>query len=221
MTTTEVTGFAERIRIETQQAHSDTENSVFVTELLAGKLDASAHAALIAQTWFVYDALERIGQTYADDPIVGPFLAPELLRTSALEADLVFLLGEQWREGIVPLPATVAYVERLQKVAASSPEAFLAHHYLRYMGDLSGGQIIRRMLERAYGYDRDGLHFYIFDEIPKTKPFKDSYRAKLDAAPLDETQQQQVIDEANLVFGLNGALFAGLAADLDRYRAQV
>lgn len=89
------------------------------------------------------------------------------------------------------------------------------------MGDLSGGQIIRRMLERAYGYDRDGLRFYIFDEIPKTKPFKDSYRTKLDAAPLDETQQQQVIDEANLVFGLNGALFADLAADLDRYRARV
>ncbi|MFD6897510.1 heme oxygenase (biliverdin-producing) [Rhodococcus sp. NPDC060086] len=221
MTTTEVAGFAERIRIETQQAHADTENSVFVTELLDGKLDAAAHAALIAQTWFVYDVLERIGHTYTDDPIVGPFLSPELLRTSALEADLEFLLGARWRDGLAPLQATIAYVDRLQQVAAVSPEAFLAHHYLRYMGDLSGGQIIRRMLERAYGYDRDGLRFYIFDEIPKTKPFKDSYRAKLDAAPLDGTQQQRVIDEANLVFGLNGALFADLAADLDRYRTQV
>ncbi|MCK0093122.1 biliverdin-producing heme oxygenase [Rhodococcus sp. HNM0563] len=221
MTTTEVAGFSERIRIATQQAHSDTENSVFVTELLDGKLDASAHAALIAQTWFVYDALERIAHTYTDDPIVGPFLTAELLRTPALEADLGFLLGAQWRDGLTPLPATVAYVQRLDQVAASSPEAFLAHHYLRYMGDLSGGQIIRRMLERAYGYDRDGLRFYIFDDIPKPKPFKDSYRAKLDTAPLDEAQQQKVIDEANLAFGLNGALFADLAADLDRYRARV
>ena len=74
------------------------------------------------------------------------------------------------------------------------------------------------MLERAYGYERDGLRFYIFDDIPKTKPFKDAYRAKLDAAPLDSAQQQAVIDEANLVFGLNRDLFADLGADLDSYR---
>ncbi|WP_397518715.1 heme oxygenase (biliverdin-producing) [Rhodococcus pyridinivorans] len=220
MATTEVVGFAERIRLETQQAHSDTENSVFVSELLGGKLSTEAHAALIAQTWFVYDSLERIGRSYADDPIAGPFLSDELLRTAALEADLDFLVGSDWRDRITPLPATVAYVDRLVQVAAVSPEAFLAHHYLRYLGDLSGGQIIRRMLERAYGYERDGLRFYIFDGIPKTKPFKDAYRAKLDAAPLDGDQQQTVIDEANLVYGLNGALFADLAGDIDRYRVR-
>ncbi|NLV78900.1 MAG: biliverdin-producing heme oxygenase [Rhodococcus sp.] len=220
MTTTEIVGFAERIRTGTQQEHNDTENSEFVTTLLDGQLNADAHTALIAQTWFVYDALERIGATYGDDPIVGPFLSPELLRTAALEADLEFLIGPDWRTTIAPLPATVAYVERLDEVAARSPEAFLAHHYLRYLGDLSGGQIIRRMLERAYGYERDGLRFYIFDEIPKPKPFKDDYRAKLDAAPLDADQQQAVIDEANLVFGLNRALFTDLGADLDRYRVR-
>ncbi|KHJ70985.1 heme oxygenase (biliverdin-producing) [Rhodococcus sp. Chr-9] len=220
MATTEVVGFAERIRLETQQAHSDTENSVFVSELLGGKLSTEAHAALIAQTWFVYDSLERIGRSYADDPIAGPFLSDELLRTAALEADLDFLVGSDWRDRITPLPATVAYVDRLVQVAAVSPEAFLAHHYLRYLGDLSGGQIIRRMLERAYGYERDGLRFYIFDGIPKTKPFKDAYRAKLDAAPLDGDQQQTVIDEANLVYGLNGGLFADLARDIDRYRVR-
>ncbi|WP_241387586.1 biliverdin-producing heme oxygenase [Rhodococcus sp. CH91] len=218
MSTTEVVGFAERIRLETQQAHSATENALFVSELLGGKLSPAAHAELAAQTWFVYDSLERIGRSYTDDPIVGPFLSDELLRTGALEADLAFLIGPDWRARIAPLPATVAYVERLEQVAASSPEAFLAHHYLRYLGDLSGGQIIRRMLERAYGYERDGLRFYIFDEIPKPKPFKDAYRAKLDAAPLDGDQQQAVIDEANLVYGLNGALFDDLARDIERYR---
>ncbi|WP_016693096.1 heme oxygenase (biliverdin-producing) [Rhodococcus rhodochrous] len=220
MAATEVVGFAERIRLETQQAHSDTENSVFVSELLGGKLSTEAHAALIGQTWFVYDSLERIGRGYSDDPIAGPFLSDELLRSAALEADLDFLVGSDWRDRIAPLPATVAYVDRLEQVAAVSPEAFLAHHYLRYLGDLSGGQIIRRMLERAYGYERDGLRFYIFDGIPKTKPFKDAYRAKLDAAPLDGDQQQSVIDEANLVYGLNGALFADLALDIDRYRVR-
>lgn len=221
MAIVEVAGFAERIRMETQQAHSDTENAVFVSELLGGALTTEAHAELIAQSWFIYDALERIGRGYADDPIVGPLLSDELIRIPSLEADLDFLIGDDWRTTITPLPATVAYVERLEQVAATSPEAFLGHHYLRYLGDLSGGQIIRRMLERAYGYAGDGVRFYTFDDIPKTKPFKDAYRAKLDAAPLDDTQQQTVIDEANLVYGLNAALFADLAGDIDRYRVQV
>ena len=131
---------------------------------------------------------------------------------------LTFLLRPRWRETIAPLPATERYVARLEQVAAVRPEVFLAHHYLRYLGDLSGGQIIRRLLERAYRLDRDGLRFYIFDDIPHPKPFKDAYRAKLDAAPLDEGRRRTVIDEANLVFGLNADLFADLAADLDRYR---
>lgn len=218
MTATEVAGFAERIKSATAAEHSETENSAFVTELLGGQLNTDGYAALLAQSWYIYESLERIGAGYADDAIVGPFLADELLRTAALEADLQFLLGDDWRAVVAPLPSTSRYVQRLEGVAATSPEAYLAHHYLRYLGDLSGGQIIRRMLERAYGFDRDGLRFYIFDGIPKTKPFKDAYRAKLDAAPLDEAQQQAVIDEANLVFGLNRDLFADLGNDLDRYR---
>lgn len=220
MSATDVIGFAERIRTETQAAHSDAENSQFINELLEGRLSTAGYAELLAQTWFIYDALERIGRDYTGDAIVGPFLSDDLLRIPALETDLTFLLGPDWRSTIRALPATVAYVERLEQVAARSPEAFLAHHYLRYLGDLSGGQIIRRMLERAYGYERDGLRFYIFDDIPKTKPFKDAYRAKLDAAPLDGAQQQAVIDEANLVYGLNHALFGDLATDLDRFRVQ-
>lgn len=218
MTATEVAGFAERIKSETAAEHSETENSAFVTELLGGQLNTDGYAALLAQSWYIYEALERIGAGYADNAIVGPFLADELLRTAALEADLQFLLGDGWRATVAPLTSTARYVQRLEEVAAASPEAYLAHHYLRYLGDLSGGQIIRRMLERAYGYEGDGLRFYTFDGIPKTKPFKDAYRAKLDAAPLDSAQQQAVIDEANLVFGLNRDLFADLGADLDRYR---
>lgn len=115
---------------------------------------------------------------------------------------------------------TTRYVERLREVAYEWPAGFVAHHYIRYMGDLSGGQIIRRMLERAYGYTTDGLQFYIFDDIPKPKVFKDTYRAKLDAAPLTPEDQQRVIDEVNFAYRLNGDLFAALEADIDRYLAR-
>ena len=210
-------GFAERIKTETDAAHRATEQSRFVGDLLGGKLSKEGYAALLAQTYLVYEALERAGETHAGDPLAAQFLAPELIRLPSLAADLEFLLGAQWRDQVVATPATARYVARLEEVAFTSPADFVAHHYLRYMGDLSGGQIIRRMLERAYGYEVDGLRFYIFDEIAKPKVFKDEYRAKLDQAPLSAEDQTRFIAEVNLAYELNGALFADLEADIDRY----
>lgn len=210
-------GLAERIKTQTDAAHRRTEQSRFVGDLLGGKLTAAAHAALIAQTYLVYRTLEEAGRAHADHPVVAPFLGDELLRTAALEADLEFLLGADWRTKVTASPATQRYVDRLNEVAFDSAAGFVAHHYIRYLGDLSGGQIIRRMLERAYGYTTDGLRFYIFDRIDKPKPYKDAYRAKLDNAPLSAADQQQLIDEVNLAYALNEALFADLEADIDTY----
>lgn len=216
-TTTPGPGLAERIKAQTDDAHRRTEQSRFVGDLLAGKLSTAAHAALIAQTYLVYRTLEDAGRAHADHPVVAPFLGDELLRTGALEADLEFLLGAGWRDQVTALPATERYIDRLREVAYEWPAGFVAHHYIRYLGDLSGGQIIRRMLERAYGYTTDGLRFYIFDAIDKPKLYKDAYRAKLDAAPFTEEEQQRLIDEVNLAYDLNGALFADLEADIDAY----
>ncbi|CAM2875869.1 heme oxygenase (biliverdin-producing) [Prescottella defluvii] len=210
-------GFAERIKTETDAAHRATEQSRFVGDLLAGKLTKDGYAALLVQTYLVYEALERAADAHAADPIAAPFIAPELVRLPALAADLEFLLGPAWRDQLVATPATAAYVARLEEVAFTSAADFVAHHYLRYMGDLSGGQIIRRMLERAYGYEVDGLRFYIFDQIAKPKVFKDEYRAKLDQAPLSADEQARFISEVTLAYGLNGGLFADLEADIDRY----
>ncbi|MFD4182202.1 heme oxygenase (biliverdin-producing) [Rhodococcus sp. NPDC058514] len=211
------TGLAERIKTQTDAAHRQTEQSRFIGDLLGGKLTSAGYAALLGQTYLVYLALEEAGRVHAADPIASPVLGDELLRTEALEADLEFLLGANWRDEITALPATTRYVDRLNEVAFDWPAGFVAHHYIRYMGDLSGGQIIRRMLERAYGYTTDGLRFYIFDQIEKPKLYKDAYRGKLDAAPLSADEQQRLIDEVNLAYQLNGDLFADLEAEIESY----
>ena len=76
---------------------------------------------------------------------------------------------------------------------------------------------IRRMLERAYGFETDGLRFYIFEGIPKPKPFKDDYRSNLDALQIPAEEQQRFIDEVNLAYRLNGDLFADLEGDIESY----
>ena len=124
---------------------------------------------------------------------------------------LAFLVGTDWAERITIHPATERYVARLREVGTSLP-AYAAHAYTRYLGDLSGGQIIKRMMERHYGLGPDGLAFYTFDEIPKSKPFKDVYRERLDALDLTDAQLAETVAEAKRAFRLNSALFAELGA---------
>jgi heme oxygenase len=82
-------------------------------------------------------------------------------------------------------------------------------HPDRNLGDLSGGQILARVLTRTYGMT-EGLRFFDFEQIPKPKPYKDVYRERLDALPLTDGEQQRVVREAQLAFDLNTALFAAL-----------
>jgi heme oxygenase len=53
--------------------------------------------------------------------------------------------------------------------------------------------------------------FYAFPAIPKPKPFKDLYRARVDALELDAAGRAAVVEEARAAFRHNRALFAALA----------
>ena len=205
-------GFAARLKEATQADHTAAEASGFVTALLAGELPRTAYADLLTQTHAVYAVLEEAAAAQADSPEVRPFLHPGLVRLPALEADLAFLLGPGWRSDLAILPATERYVARLREVAFDWPAGLVAHHYLRYLGDLSGGQIIRRLVGRTFGLEQDGVRFYVFDQIPKPKPFKDAYRAALDTAPWSAAEQDRVIAEVSLAFRLNADVFADLGA---------
>lgn len=219
MQTKTAEGFAARVKIATDPAHQDAEGSQFMTQLLAGKLPAEAYIALLAQNWYIYRDLEASGRALAGNPLVEPFLHESLLRQAALEQDLEFHLGGDWRDKVSALPATERYAARLREVSPDWPAGFVAHHYLRYLGDLSGGQIIRRIVERTYDYETAGVRFYIFDDIAKPKPFKDDYRAALDALDLDEGEKVRFIDEVSAAFQLNKDLFVELDGEVARMQA--
>ena len=88
----------------------------------------------------------------------------------------------------------------------------LADGDIHIVPDLSGGQIIARMVQRHYGIDPAGLRFYHVEEIPKPKPCKDAYRATLDSLVLDEATRRRVLDAAVDSFELNRRVFADLGA---------
>ncbi|HEX5568804.1 MAG TPA: biliverdin-producing heme oxygenase [Streptomyces sp.] len=209
--------FSDLIRTASQEQHTEAENSAFMGDLLGGRLAVAAYRRYTEQLWFVYRALEGEADRLADDPVAGPFIRPELARTTALERDLTHLHGgrEEWRGALAPLPSTAAYAERIAHLVRQWPGGYVAHHYTRYLGDLSGGQIIRGRAERAWGFARkgDGVRFYVFEGIPNPAAFKRGYRALLDAIPVDDLEKQRIVEECRRAFALNTAVFRELGEE--------
>ncbi|MEV2246987.1 biliverdin-producing heme oxygenase [Streptomyces sp. NPDC049970] len=210
--TVTTTPFSTLIRTASHEQHTEAETSTFMSDMLGGGLGVDAYARYTEQLWFVYRALEDGAQTLREDPVAGPFIQPELMRAAELERDLAHLRGAGWREGLQPLPATAAYAARVAQCAREWPAGYIAHHYTRYLGDLSGGQIIRGTAERTWGFERkgDGVRFYVFEQISNPAAFKREYRELLDAVNADDLEKQRIIDECKHAFALNTAVFREL-----------
>lgn len=211
----EILSFSAALRERSSGSHSRSEHAGFMADLLRGQGSREDYIALVAQHYFIYDALEAAGERMRHDPVASVFLSDGLTRLPALEADLGFLLGGDWREQISPLPSTRRYVERIRQVSATWAGGFVAHHYTRYLGDLSGGVFIGRVMARRFGFETNGIGFYLFDSIADPAAFRDVYREQLDTAPWDEAERERVIDEVLLAYRFNTELFE----DLDRARA--
>ena len=198
-----------RLREGTRAEHKAAQGSGFLDALAAGRLPREAYADLVAQHWFVYESLELAGATMAHDPVAGVFVVPELTRLPSIEADLRFLTGPEWPRQIVALPATTSYRARLREVAVDAATGFVAHHYTRYLGDLSGGQYLGPAIAQAYGLAEDGHRFFVFSAIePAT--FRAHYRTQLDDLPWSGPEQDTFLAEVAEAYRLNIAMLAQL-----------
>ncbi len=212
-------GLAALLRDGSRQEHQDAEGSAFVTALMDGHINEEGYATFLAQVAAIYAALEETGRALAGDTFADAVLDDALLRCPAIERDLEFWAARNGQSpDPTPAPATRAYVDRID-AAQEWGGLFVAHHYTRYMGDLSGGQAIGRVIGRTYGLDDGrGREFFAFPAIPKPKPYKDGYRARLDALPVDDAQRARMLAEVKVAFAMNGAIFAELNGELDRFR---
>ena len=208
--------FSRTLREATAGSHSLAEGSRYLDALLGGRLTATQYAVMVAQHWFIYEELESVGDDMAGDSVAGGFIDRSLRRTPSLEADLVVLLGGDWRSRVSALPATGEYVDRLRSVGRDGSSArFVAHHYTRYMGDLSGGQFIGRGLRDVFGFGDDrATTFYTFEAIDDLVAYKDAYRERLDSADWSADQRTAMVDETLEAYRLNTAVFADLAREV-------
>jgi heme oxygenase len=204
-----------KLRVGTKKSHTMAENVGFVKCFLKGVVEKNSYRKLVANFYFIYSAMEEEMDKHSHHPIVSKIYFQELNRKHSLEQDLTHYYGVNWREQIQLSKAGEAYVQRIREISEQQPELLIAHSYTRYLGDLSGGQILKGIAQTAMNIsDGQGVAFYEFANIPDEKAFKAKYRQALDELPLDEAMCDRIVDEANAAFGMNMKMFQELEGNL-------
>ena len=204
-----ITQFSKEIKEGTKKSHSAAENTKFVASFLKGVLDPEEYRKLITNFWYVYETMELRLQE-SDDPFVKELKQWNVLlfRTAFIQRDLKYYYGPFWREKQIPTEACNKYCHRINEIAEKDPYLLIAHHYTRYIGDLSGGQILKGIAKKALNPpEGEGLHFYDFPMIEDAKAFKTEYRSTLDNLDLSREQKDALVEEANYAFKLNMDMF--------------
>lgn len=190
-----MTPLSQRLREATRTLHAQAERAGAMPALLRGTLPLSGYVAMLAQLVPVYAALERgLARPGA------PALDPRLHRLQSLRADLAVLGGAD-------APVTTAAAAFGQAIDGLPPTLLAAHAWVRYGGDLAGGQVLRRIVGRAYGLVDEGLRFYTFDG--DTAELLAGLRAVLDALP--PAAGDAIVAEACAAFERHVELFEAIA----------
>jgi heme oxygenase (biliverdin-producing, ferredoxin) len=206
---------ASKLKEGTKKAHTAAENMGFIKCFLKGVVEKNSYRKLTGNLYFVYSAMEEEMERLKQHPIISKVYFSELNRKASLEQDLAYYYGNNWRDQVVLSPAGKVYVDRIREIAQTAPELLIAHSYTRYIGDLSGGQILKGIAQRGMNLpEGEGTAFYEFADIPDEKAFKNKYRQALDELPLDDAADDRIVEEANDAFGLNMKMFQELEGNL-------
>ena len=203
-------GFGPRVRrlhARIGAAHRQAEGMVFSRALLEGRVSPFQLAALLRALRTAYALLEQQGPGLA--AALGSTSIPwaTLARSGALAQDA---------EALAALPASPAsaaaalWLEQLRVLAQQAPHRLMAHVYVRYGGDLSGGQQLggqANAILRAHGLP--ALHFWAFDR--PTAELKQALHDGFEQLDLSPAEEEELLEEAEGAFRATQRLLAELA----------
>ena len=211
---TPIVGFAAILRDRTKLVHREAERSGFIAELIRGRATRHGYAVFLRNLVPAYSAMEAALKPRRDMPVLATFADPRLSRMPALEADLSAIAGPDWAAALPLVPEAEAYALTIERAAHEGGLLLIAHAYARYLGDLSGGQILKPLLGRALGLAPDMLAFYDFPALADLDAPKAAMRAALDAIATDGPDAEPLVTEAIAAFRHNIALSEAVQAAL-------
>ncbi|KAM4604223.1 heme oxygenase [Polymixia lowei] len=203
---------SEQIKRVTKDSHVRAENTELMLSYQKGQVTLAQYKLLLCSLYDIYQALEEELDRNSNHPSVAPIYFPsELARLESIEKDLEHFYGQDWREKIVVPAATKRYSHRLRQIGRENPEFLVSHAYTRYLGDLSGGQILGRITQKSLGLKNgEGLSFFSFPGVSSPNLFKQLYRSRMNSVELTEEERNGVLEEAVRAFELNIQVFDDL-----------
>lgn len=191
------------LRERTAKLHMQAERAGIVNDILRGTASRRGYALLLRNLLPAYEAMEGGLDRHRGTRGTSLFARREIYRADSLRADLTALAGAGWEHTLALLPSGAAYRDRLAEAAHHDGGRLIAHAYARYMGDLSGGQILKKLLGKSMGLTAGELTFYDFPAIADMRAFKTEFRDALDRAGDEVADFEAVVEEGAAAFQLN------------------
>lgn len=196
-------GVVAALHLRTKSLHADAERSGIIRDLLRGQASRAGYVALLRNLLPAYREMECGLDRHRFSPGLDALARFSFNRAGAIEADLRALCGDAWSATLPLLPAADAYARRVAFAAEDDGARLIAHAYARYLGDLSGGLILRRLLAKSLTLHDSEMNFYDFSRFADPATLKTDFRRALDQAGATLRDPEVVIEEGAVAFLLN------------------
>jgi heme oxygenase (biliverdin-producing, ferredoxin) len=196
-------GIVAALHHRTKALHVEAERSGIIRDLLHETARRAGYIVLLRNLLPAYRALEMGLNAHRFTPGLDELARFQFDRAGAIESDLIALCGPTWSDTLPLLPAGVVYAQRIAAVAQGDGARLIAHAYTRYLGDLSGGMILRRLLSRSLALGDSELSFYDFTGLGDPDALKTDFRLALDHAGTRAGDSAVVVEEGAIAFQLN------------------
>lgn len=182
-----------KIKELTWEHHQNAERQAFAKLLISGKISEDLYATYLWNQHKKYDILEAMMAAHGIFAEIGANISRKML----MEQDI----AELWKHSISPpvVPSTIQYIDHMREIMHDR-DSIIAHVYVFFLGDLSGGQMIKKKIPgegRMYDFEGD------------VTQLKDTIR---------NMTNDDMADEARWVFASATKLFEELTElDFERY----
>ena len=192
-------GLADALKSATSTLHEAAESTGIVANLLRGEFDIDTYAMYQRNLRLVYEKLENRRQS--SDERVRQLLDTKIFRTSALKDDWRHIKCKGSLLRYPTLKSAETYSDRIDQLQRTGSVALIAHLYVRYLGDLNGGQMLQRLLGKHL--DKSALSFYRFPQLSDLKAYRIAYRHLLNQTVVSECERRAIVLEAIEAFKYN------------------
>lgn len=189
------------------RAHHQAEGMAFSRALLEERVTPLQLAALLRSLAPAYALIEAWAPKLASQLGVSDAPWSALARRAALEHDLALLSSTPEPP---TSPSAQRWLEQLDQLAHTSPHRLMAHIFVRYGGDLSGGQMLAPHANAILA--RQGLPALSFWEFEQpSAALKEALHNTFERLSLSAAEEAELLDEAETAFRATQELLAELA----------